>query len=72
MVPYAAVMVHFEGGDGGRRRAQLAADLAGRFDAVLIGIAGYSYLPAFPAEWSAADGGANDGDKSGDSGEDGG
>jgi nucleotide-binding universal stress UspA family protein len=54
---YAALMVHFDDHPNARRRARLAADLARRFDAVLIGIAGYSYLPSFLADGSAEDAG---------------
>jgi hypothetical protein len=39
---YAARMVHFD--DSRTARSRLAADLARRFDAVLIGITGYSHV----------------------------
>jgi nucleotide-binding universal stress UspA family protein len=46
-------MVHFDDLPNARLRARLAADLAGRFDALLIGISGYLYLPSFLAEYPA-------------------
>jgi nucleotide-binding universal stress UspA family protein len=51
---YAALMVHFDDLPNARQRARLAADLAARFDALLIGISGYLYLPSFLSEVSAA------------------
>ncbi len=50
---YAALMVHFDGSRRSQRRLRVAADLATRFQAVLIGIAGRSYLPPFLAEDAA-------------------
>jgi hypothetical protein len=50
-------MVHFDDRPDARQRVRLAADLAGGFDAVLIGIAGYSYLPSFLADGPAMDDG---------------
>lgn len=47
---YAALMVYFDDGPDARQRARLASDLAGRFDATLIGIAGRIYLPSFLAD----------------------
>jgi len=44
---YAAIMVHFDAGPSAHRRLHLAVDLANRFQAALIGIAGKSYLPTF-------------------------
>jgi nucleotide-binding universal stress UspA family protein len=43
-------MVHFDDRPNARLRARLAADLAGRFDALLIGISGYLFLPSFLSE----------------------
>jgi nucleotide-binding universal stress UspA family protein len=40
-------MVHFDGKPSSYRRLRLAIDLANRFRAVLIGLAGRSYLPSF-------------------------
>ena len=47
---FAALMVHFDAGPSSHRRLRLAADLAIRFDATLIGICGRSYLPPFLAD----------------------
>ena len=44
---FAALMVHFDGKLRSYHRLRLAIDLANRFDAALIGIAGRSYLPSF-------------------------
>jgi nucleotide-binding universal stress UspA family protein len=60
---YAAIMVHFDNQRDARRRVQLAAALAGRFDATLIGIAGSSYLPSFLANGRDAGVGAADGER---------
>ncbi len=57
---YAALMVHFDAGPNARKRAQLAADLAGRFGAALIGIAGRAYLPSFLADGLAVGSEGND------------
>jgi len=50
---FAALMVHFDAAPGSYRRLQLAADLAIRLEAALIGIAGRSYLPPFLANGNA-------------------
>jgi nucleotide-binding universal stress UspA family protein len=42
---FAALMVHFDGKPSSYHRLRLAIDLANRFGAALIGIAGRSYLP---------------------------
>jgi nucleotide-binding universal stress UspA family protein len=55
-------MVHFDDRPDARQRARLAVDLAGRFDAALIGIAGNSYLPSFLADGRPADARENDGE----------
>lgn len=60
---YAALMVHFDAGRNGGRRARLAVGLADRFHALLIGIAGRSYLPTFLAEGPDADAERNDGER---------
>jgi nucleotide-binding universal stress UspA family protein len=60
---YAALMVHFDDAPGARQRARLAADLAGRFNAALIGIAGHAYLPSFLADGHPAAAGENDGER---------
>jgi nucleotide-binding universal stress UspA family protein len=46
---YAVLMVHFDATPQAQRRLRLAVDLAARFHAALIGIAGRSYLPPFLA-----------------------
>jgi nucleotide-binding universal stress UspA family protein len=51
---FAAIMVHFDGGPNSHHRLRLAIDLANRFEAALIGIAGRSYLPPFLANGNAA------------------
>jgi nucleotide-binding universal stress UspA family protein len=56
-------MVHVGTGRIDGRRIRLAVDLADRFHALLIGIAGRSYLPPFLAEDSAADAARNDGER---------
>ena len=43
---YAALMVYFDDVPDARQRARLAAGLAGRFNAALIGVAGRVYLRA--------------------------
>jgi hypothetical protein len=43
---YAALMVYFDDAPDARLRARLASDLANRFSAALIGIAGRVYLPS--------------------------
>jgi nucleotide-binding universal stress UspA family protein len=50
---FAALMVHFDAGPTSHHRLRLAVDLANRFEAALIGIAGRSYLPPFLADGSA-------------------
>ena len=55
---YAAIMVHFDAGPSAHRRLHLAVDLANRFQAALIGIAGKSYLPTFVSGGLAAGEGA--------------
>ena len=50
----AVLMVHFDGKPAAYRRLRLAADLANRFEAALIGIAGRSYLPSFLADGNTA------------------
>jgi len=47
---YAALMVHFDAAPSAYRRIHLAVDLANRFEATLIGIAGRSYVPTLMAE----------------------
>ncbi len=44
---FAALMVHFDGTPASQGRLAVAVDLAIRFEAALIGIAGRSYLPSF-------------------------
>src|SRR5512133_3686418 len=60
-MPYAALMVHVGAGQIDGRRVQLAVDLADRFHALLIGIAGRSYLPPLLTEDSAVDAEGNNG-----------
>jgi nucleotide-binding universal stress UspA family protein len=60
---YAALMVHVGAGRIDGRRIRLAVDLADRFHALLIGIAGRSYLPPFLAEDPAVDAERNDGER---------
>jgi nucleotide-binding universal stress UspA family protein len=60
---YAALMVHVGAGGVDGRRIRLAVDLADRFHALLIGIAGRSYLPPFLAEDPAVDAERNDGER---------
>jgi nucleotide-binding universal stress UspA family protein len=48
-MPYATLMVHFDGSPSSYGRLRLAADLAVRFQAGLIGIAGRLNLPSFLA-----------------------
>jgi hypothetical protein len=59
---YAALMVHVGAGQIDARRIRLAVDLTDRFHALLIGIAGRSYLPPFLAEDRAADVERDDGE----------
>jgi nucleotide-binding universal stress UspA family protein len=47
---YAALMVYFDASPQAQARLRLAAGLADRFRAVLIGIAGLPYLPAYCAD----------------------
>jgi nucleotide-binding universal stress UspA family protein len=60
---YAALMVHFDAGPSSQRRLKLAIDLANRFEAALIGVAGRSYLPAFIANNGTAADERNDGER---------
>src|SRR6516164_3363832 len=60
---YAVLMVHVGAGRIDARRIRLAVDLAGRFHAQLIGIAGRSYLPPFLAEKPAVGAERNDGER---------
>jgi len=60
MTSYAALMVHVGAGRIDGRRVRLAVDLADRFHALLIGIAGRSYLPPLLVEESAAAEGHNE------------
>ena len=46
-MPYAALMVHVGTERDWSRRVAVAAELAGRFDAALIGVAGWLASPAF-------------------------
>ena len=48
-MPYAAMMVHIEVDRDSEQKIQLALDLADRFEASLIGIAGVALRPAFSA-----------------------
>ena len=52
---YAALMVHLGAHDDWQGRVRLAADLAHRFQAALIGIAGWLSSPAFAIDDIAAD-----------------
>jgi nucleotide-binding universal stress UspA family protein len=58
-----ALLVHFDASPSARKRAQLAADLAGRYGATLIGVAGRSYLPSFLADGQAVDSEGNDSER---------
>lgn len=49
-MPFAALMVHVEIEPYSGRRVELAVDLAERFHAALIGVAGWAPRPAFAAE----------------------
>ena len=60
---YAVLMVHVGAGRIDARRIRLAVDLADRFHARLIGIAGRSYLPPFLAEAPAVGPERNDGEQ---------
>src|SRR6266511_3190195 len=60
---YAALMVHVGAGRIDERRIRLAVDLADRFHALLIGIAGRSYLPPLLTEDSAVDAKGNNGER---------
>jgi nucleotide-binding universal stress UspA family protein len=51
---FSALMVHFDGEPSSYLRLRLAVDLARRFEAALIGIAGRPYLPPFLADENAA------------------
>ena len=44
---YVALMVHLGGERNWSKRVHLAADLAGRFNSALIGVAGWLPMPAF-------------------------
>jgi nucleotide-binding universal stress UspA family protein len=48
-MPLATLMVYFDASPNAQARARLAVDLAGRFQASLIGIAAPPYLPAVAA-----------------------
>jgi nucleotide-binding universal stress UspA family protein len=50
---FSALMVHFDGEPSSYPRLRLAVDLARRFKAALIGIAGRTYLPPFLADENA-------------------
>jgi nucleotide-binding universal stress UspA family protein len=52
---YAALLVHFDASPQSHGRLRVAVDLAARFQAALIGIAGRSYLPPFLADDGAVD-----------------
>jgi nucleotide-binding universal stress UspA family protein len=56
-------MVHMDATPGAGKRAQLAADLADRFQSALIGVAGRSYLPSFLADGNAEKAGQEDGER---------
>jgi nucleotide-binding universal stress UspA family protein len=56
-------MVYFDDAHDARQRARLAADLADRFDAALIGIAGRIYLPSFLADGHRAATGEDDSER---------
>ncbi len=60
---YAALMVHVDEGRDSPGRIRLAVDLADRFEAALIGVAGRGFLPNVPADGPAPDGGAGDGER---------
>jgi nucleotide-binding universal stress UspA family protein len=47
---YAALMVYFDASPQAQARLRLAAGLADRFRAALIGVAGLPYLPAYSAD----------------------
>jgi nucleotide-binding universal stress UspA family protein len=53
-MPFAAIMVHFDASPSSHQRLRLAVDLAIRFEAALIGIAGRLYLPPFLAHAAPA------------------
>jgi hypothetical protein len=42
---YASRMVHLDAEQNSKKRSRIAIDLAERFDATLIGIAGWSFIP---------------------------
>ena len=48
-----ALLVHFDASPSARKRVQLAAGLAGRYAAALVGVAGRSYLPHWAIEETA-------------------
>ena len=60
---YATFMVYFDDTPDARQRARLADDLAGRFDAALIGIAGDAYPPSFLADGHCGPPGEDDGER---------
>jgi nucleotide-binding universal stress UspA family protein len=60
---YAALMVHFDATPKAASRLRLAADLADRFQAALIGVAGRSYLPSFLADGDIAADERNDAER---------
>src|ERR1700722_5117741 len=47
---YKALMIHIDLDDDGGGRLQLAVELAGRFDAALIGVSAWAPSPVFGAE----------------------
>ena len=50
---FSALMVHFDGEPSSHPRLRMAVELARRFEAALIGIAGRPYLPSFLANENA-------------------
>jgi nucleotide-binding universal stress UspA family protein len=50
---YKVLMVHVDLDDGGDARARLAVELAGRFDAVLIGVSAWTPSPASSVDFAA-------------------
>ena len=60
---YAALMVHLDASRQSQARLRLAVDLAARFQASPIGIAGRSYLPPFLADDGVGDTGGNDAER---------
>ncbi len=60
---YAALMVHFDASRHSHGRLRLAVDLAVRFQAALIGVAGRLYLPSFLADDRGAGGDKHDAER---------